>query len=38
MWQAANRMIHAAGVDRAEFVGDHLALLMGVHPRPALPA
>jgi hypothetical protein len=26
-------MIHTAGVQAAEFVGDHLALLMGVHPR-----
>ncbi|HTL23004.1 MAG TPA: HNH endonuclease signature motif containing protein [Mycobacteriales bacterium] len=33
MWRAAGQMIATAGVHRAEFVGDHLALLMGVHPR-----
>jgi hypothetical protein len=33
MWRAAAQMIATAGVHHAEFVGDHLALLMGVHPR-----
>ena len=33
MWRAAGQMIATAGVHQAEFVGDHLALLMGVHPR-----
>jgi muconolactone delta-isomerase len=33
LWRAAGQMIATAGVHQAEFVGDHLALLMGVHPR-----